>query len=50
LVRLQGTREQKSCSSFERNTYLFTETVVEFNDVKAWEKAEIGNKSELQSR
>ena len=35
------------CSSFEGNTYLFTETVVEFTDKKAWKTAKVPNKPEL---
>ena len=34
---------QNPCSSFERNTFLFSETVVEFTGKKAWKMAEVGN-------
>ena len=36
--------------SIEGNTCLFTGTVIEFNNVKAWKMAEVGGKPELRSR
>ena len=42
--------EQKPRSSFERSTYLFSETVVQFSENKACKMAEVGNKPELRSR
>ena len=41
--------KQKPCSSFECNTYLFAETVVEFTDEKAWKMAEVGNKPSCEA-
>ena len=40
---------QKPCANFQCNTYLFSETVVEFNDNKACKMAQVGNKPELRS-
>ena len=40
----------KPCSSFEGKTYLFAETAIEFNDVKAWKMTEVGNKPKFRSR
>ena len=30
--------------------YLFADTVIEFNDVKAWKISEVGNKPKFRSR
>lgn len=37
-------------SSFERNTFQSTETVVEFTDKKAWKMAEVGNKPDRMAK
>ena len=40
----------KPCSSFEGKAYLFADTAIKFNDVKAWEVTEVGNKPKFRSR
>ena len=32
----------KPCPSFEGKTYLFADTGIEFNNVKAWKMTEVG--------
>ena len=39
----------KPCSSFEGKTYLFADTAIEFNDVKAWKMTEAGNKLDVSA-
>ena len=45
--KLDKTRPQVS---IEGNTWLFTGTVVELNNMQAWKTAEVGDKPELRSR
>ena len=35
---------------FEGKTYLFVDTAIEFNNVKAWKMTEVGNKPKFRSR
>ena len=34
----------------EDKTYLFADTAIEFNNVKAWKMTEVGNKRKFRSR
>ena len=40
----------KPCASFESKTYLFADTAIEFNNVKARKMNEAGNKRKFRSR
>ena len=44
------TLSQKPCSSFERNTHLFSETFVQFSHNKPCKIAEVGKQPDLRGR
>ena len=39
----------KICNHFEGKTYLFADSAIEFNDVKAWKMTEVGNKAKFEA-
>ena len=46
---LLSSNSTKQCSSFEGKTYLFADTAIEFNSVRAWKRTEVGNNPSFEA-